>query len=302
MHSMNEPIYFSVIIPTYNRAELIVRTLESVLKQDYQHFEVLLIDDGSTDNTKEVVETLNDKRITYVFKENEERGKARNTGINLAKGEYVTFLDSDDVMYPNHLSHANIILQKNNNPEFYKQGHEVRNEVGRLLASMNKIEGNANEFILKGNYFSCIGIFLRTDIANKIQFNNDRYLSPSEDWDYWLRLSVRYKIHYDNTITACMLEHRGRSVHQFNNKLNKLVISRFINSLKNDALFSGKKGYLLPKIKAQMYTLFCLNKVVSGNNKKVVPLFLYACSQSPRELFRRRTLAIVKYYLQNIIK
>ena len=299
---MNEQIFFSVIIPTYNRAELIIRTLQSVLKQDYKQFEVLLIDDGSTDNTKDVVEKLNDKRITYVYKDNEERGKARNTGINLAKGEYVTFLDSDDVMYTNHLSYANILLQKNNRPEFYKQGHEVRNEAGKLLASMNKVEGNANEFILKGNYFSCIGIFLKKDIATTTQFNNDRYLSPSEDWDYWLRLSVRFKIHYDNTVTACMLEHRGRSVHQFSNKLNKLVISRFIKSLKKDELFAAKKGYLFPKIKAQMYTLFCLNKVVAGNNSKIIPLFIYACSQSPRELFRRRTLAIIKYYIQNIIK
>lgn len=301
MHSMNKPIHFSVIIPTFNRAELIVRTLKSVLKQDYQHFEVLLIDDGSTDNTKEIVEQLNNKKIHYIYKQNEERGKARNTGIDLTKGEYVTFLDSDDIIYPNHLSHANILLQQNNKPEFYKQGHEVRNENGTLLASMNKVEGDANEFILRGNYFSCIGIFLRTDIANTIQFKNDRYFSASEDWDYWLRLSVRYKIYYDNTITACMLEHRGRSAHQFNVRLNKLAISRFLNSLKSDSVFMEKRGHVLPKIKAQMYTLFCLNKVVSGNNSNILLIFLYACQLSPRELFRRRTLAIIKYYLQNTI-
>lgn len=299
---MNEPIFFSVIIPTYNREDFLLRTLQSVLSQDYEHFEILLIDDGSTDGTKGLVKNIASEKINYVYKENEERGKARNTGINIAKGDYVTFLDSDDIMYSNHLSHAAKYLTKHKDVNFLKLGHEIRNESGQLLAKMNNITGNANEFILKGNHFSCIGIFLKREIALKTQFNNDRYLSPSEDWEYWLRLSVRYKFDYDNTITSCMLEHRGRSVHKFNDKLNKLVISRFISSLEKDNLFLEKKGHLLNKIKAQMYTLLCLNKVVTGNNKNVLGIFMFASKLSPRELYRRRSLAIVKYYIKNLYR
>jgi len=299
---MIETIFFSVIIPTYNRENFLFRTLQSVLSQDYPFFEILLIDDGSTDGTKDLVSQIGSEKIKYIYKENEERGKARNTGIRVAKGDYITFLDSDDTMYPYHLSHAAKFIKENKDIDFLKLGHEVRNEEGKLLAKMNNIVGDANEFILKGNYFSCIGIFLRNEIAQEIQFNNDRYLSPSEDWEYWLRLSVRYKFHYDNTITSCMLEHRGRSVHKFNHKLNKLVISRFISSLKNDPVFLKKRGHLLNKIKAQMYTLLCLNKVVTGSNTNVLSIFLYACKLSPREIFRRRSLAIIKYYSKNLTK
>jgi len=94
----------SVIIPTYNRAHQVGRAIQSVLAQSYQNFEVIVVDDASTDNTKEVMESISDKRIRYI-RHNENRGAsaARNTGIHVAKGEYIAFLDSDDEWLPEKL-------------------------------------------------------------------------------------------------------------------------------------------------------------------------------------------------------
>src|SRR5690554_3150909 len=92
-------ILFSVIIPTYNRASLITKTIESVIDQSYQNFEIIVVDDGSTDNTKEVVKLIMDPRLKYFYVENGERGRARNIGTFHAEGKYVTFLDSDDLWY-----------------------------------------------------------------------------------------------------------------------------------------------------------------------------------------------------------
>lgn len=100
---------FSVVIPTYNRAALLRVAIQSVLDQEYVDFELIIMDDGSTDNTKEIVDSFSDRRIRYVYQQNGELSAARNTGVKNALGEYLCFLDDDDVYLPNHL----FVLQKN---------------------------------------------------------------------------------------------------------------------------------------------------------------------------------------------
>ncbi len=86
----------SIVMPTFNRASTISRAINSIINQDYSNFELLIVDDGSTDNTKEIVDSFDDKRIKYIFQKNSGACKARNTGINKSSGEYIAFLDSDD--------------------------------------------------------------------------------------------------------------------------------------------------------------------------------------------------------------
>ncbi|MCK4529078.1 glycosyltransferase, partial [candidate division WOR-3 bacterium] len=94
----------SVIIPTYNRVHLIGRAIQSVLEQSYQDFEIIVVDDASTDNTGEVVRSLKDERIRYIRHEkNKGAAAARNTGIKVARGEYIAFQDSDDEWLPEKL-------------------------------------------------------------------------------------------------------------------------------------------------------------------------------------------------------
>ena len=105
-------ILFSVIVPTYNRESFIVKTIQSVLSQTYLNFELIIVDDGSTDNTEQVVKKIQDKRIKYYKKKNAERGAARNHGTNKEKGGYITFLDSDDLLYSKYLEEANSFIKK----------------------------------------------------------------------------------------------------------------------------------------------------------------------------------------------
>lgn len=99
---MSTPL-ISVIIPSYNRAHIIEKSVRSVLAQTFADFELLIIDDGSTDNTREVIEGMKDGRIRYVYQENAGACAARNHGISLAQGQYVAFHDSDDLWYPDKL-------------------------------------------------------------------------------------------------------------------------------------------------------------------------------------------------------
>jgi glycosyltransferase involved in cell wall biosynthesis len=95
--------YFSIIIPTYNRAALVKQTVESALSQDFGSFEVIVVDDGSTDSTKETLAPFGNK-IQLFFQDNKGPEEARNLGIRAAKGEYIVFLDSDDLLYHHALS------------------------------------------------------------------------------------------------------------------------------------------------------------------------------------------------------
>src|SRR5437868_10948529 len=100
-------IFFSIIIPTYNRASVIKKTIDTTLNQSYPGYEVIVVDDGGTDNTEEVIRAIGNNKITYYKKENAERAAARNYGAAMAKGDYLTFVDSDDLLYQNYLETAN---------------------------------------------------------------------------------------------------------------------------------------------------------------------------------------------------
>ena len=93
---MNEKNLISVVIPTYNRARVILRAINSVIRQTYTNFELIVVDDGSTDDTKKIVLSIQDERIRYEYQKNQGAQVARNTGLNMAQGKYVAFLDSDD--------------------------------------------------------------------------------------------------------------------------------------------------------------------------------------------------------------
>ncbi len=116
----------SVILPTYNRAKYISRAIDSVLAQTYKDWELIIIDDGSTDNTKEVVEPyLKDKRIKYVWKENGGVSSARNKGLDMATGEFVAFLDSDDFYMPEKLEKSLEVFDRY--PDVILVAHNVVN-------------------------------------------------------------------------------------------------------------------------------------------------------------------------------
>jgi GalNAc5-diNAcBac-PP-undecaprenol beta-1,3-glucosyltransferase len=111
-----ESPFFSVIIPAYNRAYILPRTIQSVLNQQFENWELIIIDDGSKDNTAELMKQYSDERIHYHYQNNSERSAARNNGINRSKGKYICFLDSDDEFLPEHLSGLYRFIQEEENP------------------------------------------------------------------------------------------------------------------------------------------------------------------------------------------
>ncbi len=128
----NSPL-FSIVIPTYNRSQLIPLTLDSVLEQTFFDFEIIVVDDGSTDTTgNTIARYLADSRIKYYKIGNSERGAARNYGATKSNGQYVTFLDSDDIFLPWHLKIAAEKIESANAPPIFHLAYEILHPNGRV--------------------------------------------------------------------------------------------------------------------------------------------------------------------------
>lgn len=296
-------MHFSIIIPTYNRAHLLLNTLGSIKKQNFKDYEVLLIDDGSTDNTREVVENyINENEINnffYYYKVNGERGAARNYGVKKAKGVWVTFLDSDDMFYSNHLTLASDFILKNNDMCVFHSAYEFRDQNNNLIKNVIYPKNrDLNSAILQGNLFSCFGMFLKHDVFNELRFDEDRGLSGSEDWLLWLKVSARYKIHFQPQISGCMIQHEERSVLGFNEIKLLSRTNLLIDRLKEDKVFVDKYGdRTINRILGHMLTYSALHILLSKKKKNAIKTFLKGLKHNPSELFKTRTLAFLKHLL-----
>lgn len=188
----------SVIIPTYNREKTIKRAVDSVLNQTYNNLEVIIVDDCSIDNTKELVDSWNNDKVKY-FKLEKNSGAcaARNKGIELATGEYIAFQDSDDEWFPDKLE-KQMKLLKNTNTEVTFCAFEFitldgKNNKKVPEFDVNNIENMTKE-LLNQNFISTQTLLGKKSVFISNQF--DKTLPRFQDWDLAIRLSKKYKISY----------------------------------------------------------------------------------------------------------
>src|SRR3989442_4172090 len=194
---MNQFPFFSIVIPTYNRAALIGATLESIWQQTYQHFELIVVDNCSQDQTEEVlVPHVKAGRIRYIKHDrNYERARFRNTGMSAAQGDFVTLLDSDDFMYQTNLADAASYARANPDIKCFHNLYEYVDEQRKMLRrySMPSLS-NQLRAISQGNFMSCIGNFIHREIYQNYRFDTAESLTGWEDWEFWLRVLADYKV------------------------------------------------------------------------------------------------------------
>jgi glycosyltransferase involved in cell wall biosynthesis len=291
--------FFSIVIPTYNRANLIVKTIASLQHQNYDHYEMIIVDDGSTDNTADVVQPFLGYKIRYVKKENSERGASRNFGAKLAQGDYVNFFDSDDIALPNHLSEAARLIASHNRPEWFHLGYAWVTDEERVFKTVNGFKGaTLNGIMCSGNHLSCNGVFVRKDIILANPFNEDRDLSASEDYELWLRLSSRYPLFYSNEITSWIVNHDSRSVKQINIDKLKKRINLLLHCLQQDeqVMRFYKKDF--NKIKTDLISYIALHLTEEKKYKtESINYLLRSIKTSSTFIFKKRFVAILKNLL-----
>jgi glycosyltransferase involved in cell wall biosynthesis len=185
----------SVIIPVFNGEKTLQETIESVLNQNWRDFELLIINDGSEDATLEIVARFKDSRIKIFSYPNAGQSTSRNRGIGLATGEYISFIDADDLWTPDKLEAQLRALQENPKAAVAYSWTDWIDESGQLLGqgSHNTEQGKVfaklllNDFVANGS-----NALIRRQALTEVG-GFDASVTPAEDWDMWLRLAVHYE-------------------------------------------------------------------------------------------------------------
>jgi teichuronic acid biosynthesis glycosyltransferase TuaG len=202
--SMNDLI--SVIMPAYNTEKFISESIESVLSQSYQNWELIIVDDGSTDSTAEIIKSYQkiDKRIKYLWQKNGQQGKARNYAIRESTGNYLAFIDSDDIWVNDKLKTQLRLINEQNADLIFgysfviENGIKTERKIGRGVGKYK--DENAIGFLLFHDAFIMSTVLVKKQvIINAGTFIEDKDIQFCEDWHLWLKLAFEGNSFYTNS-------------------------------------------------------------------------------------------------------
>lgn len=233
---MNNP-FFSVIIPTFNRANSLLSTIESVLDQTYEDFEIVIIDDGSTDSTSETVDKfITDPRVHYHYQDNAERSSARNHGIRKSTGKWICFLDSDDQFLNNHLFSLHEFISENkiDNGIIFNSGYF--NTHGTSSSFDIQFKKDLVQLDLLKKPISPNFVAVYSKILQKLNFEPKFRLG--EDTHLWLRILDEYPWFVNDSKSVVQYFYEGSTVSNGLQQITKTEVNQYIST------FESLKGKL----------------------------------------------------------
>ena len=307
----------SVIIPAYNVEKVIVDALDSVYAQTYRPIEVIVIDDGSTDNTSEIINNYKesickaggDIDLIYICQENSGPSRARNTGINAAKGEYIAFLDADDLWAGDKLDKqmqlfkreqridvifCNVETTKSKNGKVDSFVMFERNKLNKDFFGHDYIVLNPFEKLLKTNFMLTPAVIAKkTCFKNGFFFNEKR--RHAEDWELWLKMSLYYKFGYINDVCVYVKDDDDGLCSETEEMIKSSidVIEKFIGENMSQIVSCVSKEALSAYLK-EIYKWAGYSLMVKGNSAQARILL----KKSMREVFDFKTLV---YFLRSFI-
>ncbi|MFA5309347.1 MAG: glycosyltransferase [Dehalococcoidales bacterium] len=286
----------SVVIPTYNRAGLIAETIRSVLAQTLPEFEIIVVDDGSTDNTGEVVAAFKDPRVRYILQENAGVSAARNTGIKAAGGTYIAFLDSDDLLLEKALETSVQVLEKNPQAAFSYGKAYLMDEKQRIFGVREQREEGSyirdgreeiKKAILNGNHVPTSTIMARRQYLEEIGLFDASFKGGSEDFDLWVRLAGSHQVAY---IAEPLIKYRMHA--SSISRTQKLADMEKNNGAIFEKLFNNTAsgGYFTPERTNVYFSLYSrLAKYAYGNRQMAVSRqYLFKALKTKPQWFRKR--------------
>jgi glycosyltransferase involved in cell wall biosynthesis len=282
-------------MPIYNRAGFLTTSITSVLNQTFTDFELLCVDDGSTDTSVDVIKDFanKDNRVHLVeLKQNEGRCVARNTGIELAKADWICFLDSDDVFYPNHLETHHSLIQQYPKYNIFATEQIISGKTkkyGNPKLRKSILEINLKDIILTSSLQINQLCFNKTKVDTR--FTNEN-VPVSEDWLFTRQLLLKTPMLKVNTVTNELLDHPNRTMRLISAEdfvlWKEMTVMTFLNS-------PNLAHSLRRKLKSFIW-LLCANTLLSDGKKKLATPFFLEALRIPRTythpLFYK---ALVKY-------
>lgn len=289
-------MFFSVVIPTYNRETTISRAIDSILAQTFTQVEIIVVDDGSTDNTADVISKYPSLQVRYFKTENRGVAHARNYGIKRASGQYIGFLDSDDFYEKDHLFTAYAFITQKKDPEVvhlnFLWGPDDKSTIHK-----NQLPAQLPRDIFKSCSLHVNCIFIRQSVFKTCLFNESRELMFAEDWDFFIKLAVHFPICLFDHTSAYLTDHEDRSMRSFNEEKWRLRRNAIELSLLQDDMIKASYHDQIKVVVAHMNSLIAINLAVRKFKKGTLSYWLLALSQNPKELMSRRSAAILKHLL-----
>lgn len=231
---------FSIVIPLYNKENCIVKTLDSVLTQSFKNFEVIIVDDGSTDGSADIVGAMQDSRIRLIFRQNGGPSAARNTGIMAAEGEMVAFIDADDIWTPDYLQEMNNLIGDYPDAVIYGMNYGViegkRTICGETKPYRGYLDGSWGSFPFF--FWTSSTCCRKSELVRLGGF--DERMMYGEDCDMWYRLLLEGKGVVDTRILAYYNKDVGNALTRFSMPLEKHIpffIDKYAEARKNNAGF-----------------------------------------------------------------
>lgn len=246
----------SVIIPTYNRENYICEAIDSILSQTYKDFEIIIVDDGSTDNTKDIIKKYENK-VLYFYQANAGPGAARNRGIKEAKGELIAFLDADDVWLPDKLKSEIEVFDKSSACDLVYCNGEFIDEEGRSLkrnvccsSGLSKTEEVSFDRILEKWDIYPSMVMVKKNILIEFGGFDEEY--GFEEYILWFNIAQKYKIFYlDENLVKRKFSIQSLT-HRDPRKMRNREIQFYI---KANSYFPAYKAYFLKRISRSLFTL-----------------------------------------------
>lgn len=284
----------SVIIPTFNRCQYVKRAVESVLAQTHQHLEVLVIDDGSTDLTRETIAGIADKRVRYIYTQNRGNYFARNEGLKAAKGDFIAFLDSDDIFLPQKLSRQ--LEQFQNMPELglccgnLHIRHEdlpdkLFEDRAHAFTSDFTTQDGFIQRALKSNFIATSTVIIRRTCIERIGSFDTRFQNAM-DYEFFLRIVFNFPAKYLKEKLVERLIHASAVSKNSVTTANALVyiFSESVGRFEKGVLFSEKHKEPLAKAKERSIYLLGVEQLLGYNFSQAYDT-LKKCRYKQKDLF-----------------
>ncbi|MFT7072319.1 MAG: glycosyltransferase involved in cell wall biosynthesis, partial [Patiriisocius sp.] len=231
---------FSVVIPVYNKALFLSKTITSVLKQTFEDFELVIVNDGSTDDSEQVIKKFDDPRIVYLKQENQGVSAARNKGVLKAKTKYIALLDADDYWEPNYLEEMDTLTKAHPEESIFAVSFHIL-ERGKFKSPEYSIEDLKQHEVrtvdfFQSSFIECI-LTSRSTVVTKEAITvaglYDSKIRSGEDTDVYIRLGLQHKVVFKNTVLATYVINAGSLSTKkipFDKRLNPLKYKREASS------------------------------------------------------------------------
>jgi glycosyltransferase involved in cell wall biosynthesis len=299
--TQDETHVVSIIIPTYNYGIYLSTAIQSCLNQTYKPIEIIIVDDGSTDNTKDLVKEFRDS-VIYFYQKNSGVSAARNKGLELAKGHYLAFLDSDDYLTQDSIAVKMEIFEKQ--PDigivFSSTYSRTSGQEGlRYNKRFNKFKNPFTsdrlyeDLLLRKIPFEPSANLMRSSLAKQFRFPTN--LSNGEDIAFFVKIFFSTKGYYLPKPTAVNIRHPESLRHN----VQQVKKDEFIETVFGDPFYKGALDYLRSTCTAHRYLELSRRFSLSGQTKLAKEYYLKAISENPKAIFKLKYLTkIIKAYLQ----